>query len=968
MSDSSTSEMTSVPTPPDRAASAPAEPVAAPRAERLVTGPAGGEAPRPAEAKPAEVPAPKPAAPQVAKIEEPAKAVEPARVEGPAKAAEPAPAKPDAAEGDGAAEPVKPVRARRTRRQAAPAAKEEQAAPSAPNDAPVPEREQGGSSQMDAQPQAASSDAAAVQEHLPLEGEGAEAPVPERPARSRRNRRGASGAPAQAEAAGERAPENVPAPADAEEAGAPVAVHDALAPVEAGAARTSVSERGGSASPEGGATATGPAQAGESEGAEGAGESDKSARRSRRSHTKIPMNPTELANMGIPMTPEIAAAMKALPRRRRGRPSNEELRARKVLEEAVRKERERVSDNAPAPSGQRPAEGQGDAMPAQPTPAADQAARPEPASGEQRGEEGGYQRRNRRQHQGQQGQGGFSQPSDTGDGGSRQQGGQGQGGSGAGRGDRGDRPERDGRSGRDNRDNRDNRDSRDNRPGRGYNNQQGGGQGDRDRGGNGGQYQGRQSRQQDGRYGDRDGRDRDFRDGGSRGDRYNDRYDRRQQRRENRQREVVAPKANREELAELKVAELRTKATELGIDDAASLKKPELIEAVYGALVKQEGFFDCAGVLDLMPEGYGFVRTKGYLPSEGDVYVGAQLIRSNGLRRGDWLAGIGHASRPNDKYPALARLESVNGRAPEEMRNRPRFADLTPVFPDERLRMEHGKDSILGRCIDLVAPIGKGQRGLIVSPPKAGKTTVLKKIAESIAENNPEVHLICLLVDERPEEVTDMQRSIKGEVVASTFDMPCDNHITVSELVIERAKRLVELGQDVVILLDSITRLARAYNLAQPASGRILSGGVDSTALYPPKRFLGAARNIEGGGSLTILASALVETGSKMDEVIFEEFKGTGNMELKLDRDLADRRIFPAIDPIASGTRKEELLLDPGIAPFVWGIRRILANMNNNERAMNSLIKSLKATANNEEFLIRSAKKAQNQEIGAELQ
>ncbi len=426
---------------------------------------------------------------------------------------------------------------------------------------------------------------------------------------------------------------------------------------------------------------------------------------------------------------------------------------------------------------------------------------------------------------------------------------------------------------------------------------------------------------------------------------------------------VVEPKTNREELEELKVSDLRSKATELGID-AAGLKKPELVDAVYSALVKQEGFFEFTGILDLTNEGFGFIRTKGYLASEHDVYIGASVVRQNWLRRGDEVSGIAHVGRPNDKYPAITRVTAVNGKSPEEMRSRPRFGDLTPVFPTEPLRMEHGKDSILGRCIDLVAPIGKGQRGLIVSPPKAGKTTVLKKIAESIAANNPEVHLICLLVDERPEEVTDMQRSIKGEVVASTFDMPSDNHITVSELVIERAKRLVEQGEDVVILLDSITRLARAYNLAQPASGRILSGGVDSTALYPPKRFLGAARNIENGGSLTILASALVDTGSKMDEVIFEEFKGTGNMELKLDRDLADRRIFPAIDPVASGTRKEELLLDPSIAPFVWGIRRILSNMNNNERAMSTLIRSLKATANNEEFLIRSAKKAQNQELG----
>ncbi len=435
----------------------------------------------------------------------------------------------------------------------------------------------------------------------------------------------------------------------------------------------------------------------------------------------------------------------------------------------------------------------------------------------------------------------------------------------------------------------------------------------------------------------------------------------------NQQREVITePKVTREELEEAKVGDLCAKAAEFDIDPTG-LKKSELVDAVYEAMVRQEGFFGFKGILDLTNDGFGFVRTKGYLPSENDVYVGASTVRACGLRRGDEVEGIARLGRPSDKFPAACKITLVNGKATEELRNRPRFGDLTPVFPCEQLKMEHGKDSTLGRCIDLVAPIGKGQRGLIVSPPKAGKTTVLKKIAESIAANNPEVHLICLLVDERPEEVTDMQRSIKGEVVASTFDMPCDNHITVAELVIERAKRLVEQGEDVVILLDSITRLARAYNLAQPASGRILSGGVDSTALYPPKRFLGAARNIEGGGSLTILASALIDTGSKMDEVIFEEFKGTGNMELKLDRDLADRRIFPAIDPISSGTRKEELLLDGDIAPFVWGLRRVLANMNNNERAMTSLIKGLKNTSNNEEFLIRNAKKAQTQELNGEL-
>ena len=429
---------------------------------------------------------------------------------------------------------------------------------------------------------------------------------------------------------------------------------------------------------------------------------------------------------------------------------------------------------------------------------------------------------------------------------------------------------------------------------------------------------------------------------------------------------VTGPSLSLEELAALAEEDLLAKADELSIahDGVASAS---LVQAVYDEMYRQEGFFDFNGVLELSNDGSGIVRIKGYLASDSDLFMPAALIRINGLRRGDMLNGTAKVARPGEKRPGVCKITLVNGKNPEELRTRPRFGDLTPVFPSEPLRMEHGKDSILGRVIDLVAPIGKGQRGLIVSPPKAGKTTVLKKIAESISANNPEVHLICLLVDERPEEVTDMQRSIHGEVVASTFDMPCENHITVSELVIERAKRLVEQGEDVVILLDSITRLARAYNLAQPASGRILSGGVDSTALYPPKRFLGAARNIENGGSLTILASALVDTGSKMDEVIFEEFKGTGNMELKLDRDLADRRVFPAVDPVSSGTRKEELLLDPASAPLVWGVRRVLANMNNNERAMNSLIKALRATANNEEFLLRAAKKAQGNDYMGDL-
>ena len=436
----------------------------------------------------------------------------------------------------------------------------------------------------------------------------------------------------------------------------------------------------------------------------------------------------------------------------------------------------------------------------------------------------------------------------------------------------------------------------------------------------------------------------------------------RRRNRRNQQEQSAEPSLTREALAELKVAELRSKAAELGVP-YVGMRKKDLADAIYEAAAQAEGFRPVSGVLEIQNEGYGFLRTGNYMAGENDAFVHQQVIRQYGLRVGDKITGTLAPARSGNKYPPLHHIDSVNGRSPEEMRGRPRFRDLTPIFPNDRLVMENGKDSITGRAIDLVAPIGKGQRGLIVSPPKAGKTTVLKRICQSIAANNPEVHLFCLLVDERPEEVTDMERSIRGEVVASTFDMPADNHTKVSELVIEHAKRLVELGEDVVVVLDSITRLARAYNLAQPASGRILSGGVDSAALYPPKKFLGAARNIEFGGSLTILASALVDTGSKMDEVIFEEFKGTGNMELKLDRDLADKRIFPAIDPVASGTRNEDLLIEPELQPFVWGIRRVLANMNNTERAANALVKGLKSTKDNQEFLIRSARKAQQAEI-----
>lgn len=444
-----------------------------------------------------------------------------------------------------------------------------------------------------------------------------------------------------------------------------------------------------------------------------------------------------------------------------------------------------------------------------------------------------------------------------------------------------------------------------------------------------------------------------------RNERNNDRRNRqrdRKQRNKERNAAPTEPTLSREELAAMKVAELREKAKEFEIETTGK-KKAELVEEIYTTAAKAEGFRDIKGILQIRPDSSGIIHAHGYMKSNDDAFVPAYLIRSARLRTGDVIEGSLRPSRGGDKRAGLAKITAVNGLDPEQIRNRPKFGDLTPVYPNEPLRMEHGKDSITGRAIDIVSPIGKGQRGLIVSPPKAGKTTILKKICQSISINNPEVHLICLLVDERPEEVTDMQRSIKGEVVASTFDMPADNHTRVAELVIERAKRIVELGGDVVVVLDSITRLARAYNLAAPASGRILSGGVDSAALYPPKRFLGAARNIENGGSLTILASALIDTGSKMDEVIFEEFKGTGNMELKLDRDLADRRIFPAIDPVASGTRNEDLLVDEQMRPFVFGLRRILAGMNNTERAAASFIKGLKGTNTNQEFLVRSAKK-----------
>ncbi len=366
---------------------------------------------------------------------------------------------------------------------------------------------------------------------------------------------------------------------------------------------------------------------------------------------------------------------------------------------------------------------------------------------------------------------------------------------------------------------------------------------------------------------------------------------------------------------------------------------------------------EVAGFLDLRDEGYGFLRVKGFLPSRDDVYVSVKQTRQLGLRKGDFLEGASRPAGRSEKNPALLRIDKVNGGDPEAARNRPRFEDLTPLFPDERLRLERPDlpGDMTSRIVDLIAPIGKGQRGLIVSPPKAGKTTVIKTIAQSIEHNNPEVHLMVLLVDERPEEVTDMRRSVRGDVIASTFDRPSDEHTQVAELAGERAKRMVEMGKDVVIILDGITRLARAYNLAAPATGRIMSGGIDTGALYPPKKFFGAARNVEEGGSLTILATALVETGSKMDEVIFEEFKGTGNMELRLDRRLAERRIFPSIDPQGSSTRHEELLFDRTQLQQVWKLRRVL-NALEEGKGLELLIDKIRHTRSNDEFLAEIAK------------
>ncbi|MGW7538341.1 transcription termination factor Rho [Amycolatopsis sp. NPDC054798] len=465
-------------------------------------------------------------------------------------------------------------------------------------------------------------------------------------------------------------------------------------------------------------------------------------------------------------------------------------------------------------------------------------------------------------------------------------------------------------SGRDNRDNRDNRDgNRDNR----------GGQDNRDnRGGQDSRQDNRQRNQQDNRDNRNNGPQDDDEEGGRRGRRFRDR----------RRRGSGGGRA-----------EGGAPDTEIREDDV---------------------LLPVAGILDVL-DNYAFVRTSGYLAGPNDVYVSLSLVRKFGLRRGDAITGVVRQPREGEqqrqKFNPLVRVDSINGLEPDEAKRRPDFTKLTPLYPNERLRLETEPHKLTTRVIDLIMPVGKGQRALIVSPPKAGKTTIMQDIANAITTNNPEAHLMVVLVDERPEEVTDMQRSVKGEVIASTFDRPPSDHTSVAELSIERAKRLVEMGHDVVVLLDSITRLGRAYNLAAPASGRILSGGVDSTALYPPKRFLGAARNIENGGSLTIFATAMVETGSTMDTVIFEEFKGTGNAELKLDRKISERRVFPAVDVNPSGTRKEELLLSPDELAVTHKLHRVLHALDS-QQAIDLLISRLRKTKTNIEFLMQVSKTA----------
>jgi transcription termination factor Rho len=407
---------------------------------------------------------------------------------------------------------------------------------------------------------------------------------------------------------------------------------------------------------------------------------------------------------------------------------------------------------------------------------------------------------------------------------------------------------------------------------------------------------------------------------------------------------------NINELEGMTLAELHQQARELNMTGFSQLRKRELILAIMKASVEKEGYLFAQGLLDIMSEGFGFLRPNYYLPSSEDIYVSPSQIRRFDLRTGDLISGQARRPKENERYFALLRVEMVNGKDPEELRDRTFFDNLTPIFPNRRLRLEHDQGDLSSRLIDLITPIGAGQRGLIVSPPKAGKTVLLKKIANSLHKNYPELEIIVLLIDERPEEVTDMERSVHGDVVASTFDELPENHVRVSEMVLERARRMVEDGKDVVILLDSITRLARAHNLVIPPSGRTLSGGLDPAALHKPKRFFGAARNIEEGGSLTIIATALVDTGSRMDDVIYEEFKGTGNLELHLDRKLYERRVFPAIDIKRSGTRKEELLLSADELEVMWTIRRNTNSLGTSE-AIEMLLERLKNTRSNREFL-----------------
>ncbi len=404
------------------------------------------------------------------------------------------------------------------------------------------------------------------------------------------------------------------------------------------------------------------------------------------------------------------------------------------------------------------------------------------------------------------------------------------------------------------------------------------------------------------------------------------------------------------EMEAMNLEELHRIADETEVEAASTMKKKDLIFAILKQETESEGLIFNEGVLEIMSDGYGFLRQVNYLPHEDDIYISASQIRRFGLRTGDLVSGKVRPPKENERYFAILHVAAVNGEDPEKASSRPLFAELTPIHPKEQLILENSPDDYSTRIIDLLIPIGKGQRGMIVSPPKAGKTILLKKIANSITVNHPEMALIVLLIDERPEEVTDMRRSVRGEVLSSTFDERPENHIRLAELVLERAQRLVEQGRDVAILLDSITRLTRAYNLVIPPSGRTLSGGIDPAAFYKPKRFFGAARNIEEGGSLTIIATALVETGSRMDDVIFEEFKGTGNMELHLDRKLADRRYFPAFDILRSGTRREELMLDGDTIELMWALRRSMDTTSSSD-FLEALVERLKKTKNNASFL-----------------